>query len=288
MKNNIYYIITILLLLFFSLSLGYLSSFDSVNYLFDSIIIKSLVLIFLIQFLVFIPSFIFKTEHYFDLTGGITFILVIIYALFDRINVFGSIDFRSLILSIFILIWSSRLSLFLFFRVKKTGDIRFVEIKKSFLRFLIAWIFQGCWVFTCSLPVLIVLFNEPLNIDYLLYVGIILWITGFLFEVIADKQKSNFNELNKGKFISSGLWSISRHPNYFGELTLWLGITLASISSFSGFQYIALVSPFSIYLLLNYVSGVNLLEDLAEKRWGKDPNYKKYKNETPVIFPKFF
>ena len=116
----------------------------------------------------------------------------------------------------------------------------------------------------------------------------ILWITGFLFEVIADKQKSNFNELNKGKFISSGLWSISRHPNYFGELTLWLGITLASVSSFSGFQYIALVSPFSIYLLLNYVSGVNLLEDLAEKRWGKDPNYKKYKNETPVIFPKFF
>jgi|TARA_B110000438_G_scaffold147741_1_gene142306 steroid 5-alpha reductase family enzyme len=288
MKNNISYIITTFLLLLYSILLAYLSSFSTVDNLFDSIIIKSLILIFLIQFLVFIPSFIFKTEHYFDLTGGISFILVIFYALYDQINILGFIDFRSLILSIFIIVWSSRLSLFLFFRVKKSGDIRFVEIKKSFLKFLRAWVFQGWWVFTCTLPVLIVLSNKPLNSDYLLYLGIILWIFGFLFEIVADKQKSNFNKLNKGKFISSGLWSISRHPNYFGELTLWLGITIGSLSSFSGFQFIAFLSPITIYLLLNYVSGVNLLEDLAEKRWGKDPKYIKYKNDTPVIFPKIF
>ena len=255
---------------------------------FLSILIRSFILIFIIQIIVFIPSFIFKTEHYFDLTGGITFIIVILYSFYEKFQIIEFFDFRSVILVLFILIWSLRLSLYLFFRVKVEGDVRFIEIKKNFLRFMRVWIFQGTWVFICSFPVLIVLLNKPLENDLFLYVGILFWVFGFLFEVIADRQKVIFNKTNKGKFISTGLWSFSRHPNYFGELVLWLGITIISLPTFSEFQYLGLITPIFIYLLLTRVSGVNLLEELAEKRWGNSKDYISYKNNTPVFFPRLF
>ena len=151
-----------------------------------------------------------------------------------------------------------------------------------------AWIFQGTWVFICSFPVLIVLLNKPLENDLFLYVGIFFWVFGFLFEVIADRQKVIFNKTSKGKFISTGLWSFSRHPNYFGELVLWLGITIISLPTFLEFQYLGLITPIFIYLLLTKVSGVNLLEELAEKRWGNSKDYILYKNNTPVFFPRLF
>ena len=101
-------------------------------------------------------------------------------------------------------------------------------------------------------------------------------------------QKTAFNKKNKGKFISSGLWSLSRHPNYFGEFALWTGLAIISISFLSGVMYVVLISPIFIYLLLNKVSGVNLLEDIAEERWGSEKEYQDYKKNTPVFFPKLF
>ena len=288
MKNIFFLILSIVVLLLIPFSLAYLSSLNSISSIWESILIRSFILIFIIQIIVFIPSFIFKTEHYFDLTGGITFIIVILYAFYEKFQIIEFIDFRSIILVLFILIWSLRLSLYLFFRVKVGGDVRFIEIKKNFLRFMRAWIFQGTWVFICSFPVLIVLLNKPLENDLFLYVGIFFWVFGFLFEVIADRQKVIFNKTNKGKFISTGLWSFSRHPNYFGELVLWLGITIISLPTFLEFQYLGLITPIFIYLLLTKVSGVNLLEELAEKRWGNSKDYISYKNNTPVFFPRLF
>lgn len=288
MKNIFFLILSIVVLLLIPFSLAYLSSLNSISSIWESILIRSFILIFIIQIIVFIPSFIFKTEHYFDLTGGITFIIVILYAFYEKFQIIEFIDFRSVILVLFILIWSLRLSLYLFFRVKVGGDVRFIEIKKNFLRFMCAWIFQGTWVFICSFPVLIVLLNKPLENDLFLYVGIFFWVFGFLFEVIADRQKVIFNKTNKGKFISTGLWSFSRHPNYFGELVLWLGITIISLPTFLEFQYLGLITPIFIYLLLTKVSGVNLLEELAEKRWGNSKDYILYKNNTPVFFPRLF
>ena len=288
MKNIFFLILSIVVLLLIPFSLAYLSSLNSISSIWESILIRSFILIFIIQIIVFIPSFIFKTEHYFDLTGGITFIIVILYAFYEKFQIIEFIDFRSVILVLFILIWSLRLSLYLFFRVKVGGDVRFIEIKKNFLRFMRAWIFQGTWVFICSFPVLIVLLNKPLENDLFLYVGIFFWVFGFLFEVIADRQKVIFNKTNKGKFISTGLWSFSRHPNYFGELVLWLGITIISLPTFLEFQYLGLITPIFIYLLLTKVSGVNLLEELAEKRWGNSKDYILYKNNTPVFFPRLF
>ena len=288
MKNIFFLILSIVVLLLIPFSLAYLSSLNSISSIWESILIRSFILIFIIQIIVFIPSFIFKTEHYYDLTGGITFIIVILYAFYEKFQIIEFIDFRSVILVLFILIWSLRLSLYLFFRVKVGGDVRFIEIKKNFLRFMRAWIFQGTWVFICSFPVLIVLLNKPLENDLFLYVGIFFWVFGFLFEVIADRQKVIFNKTSKGKFISTGLWSFSRHPNYFGELVLWLGITIISLPTFLEFQYLGLITPIFIYLLLTKVSGVNLLEELAEKRWGNSKDYILYKNNTPVFFPRLF
>tara|TARA_B100001057_G_scaffold274503_1_gene274755 strand:+ start:66 stop:467 length:402 start_codon:yes stop_codon:yes gene_type:complete len=124
--------------------------------------------------------------------------------------------------------------------------------------------------------------------NILIIFGIIVWIIGFVFEIVADMQKTEFNKKNKGKFISSGLWSLSRHPNYFGEFALWTGLAIISISFLSGVTYVVLISPIFIYLLLNKVSGVNLLEDIAEERWGSEKEYQDYKKNTPVFFPKLF
>ena len=244
--------------------------------------------IFAIQIIVFIPSFIFRTEHYYDLTGGITYITTVVMGLILK-NSYQSTDLISLLLGSMVIIWATRLSSFLFLRVKKSGeDVRFKKIKHSFSWFLMTFMLQGMWVFMCIFPALIVIssFNSEIN-NYAI-VGSIVWLFGFLFEIIADNQKSNFNKFNKGEFISNGLWSITRHPNYFGEFILWLGITIASLGYIDNYKYVLLLTPIFVYLLLTRVSGVNLLEDIGEKRWGNSKEYQKYKEKTPLFFPKLF
>ena len=284
MKNSL----LIFIILFFCLTLCYLASENTIVYLGYPLIYQIFILTFLVQFIVFLPSYYYQTEHYYDLTGGLTFISVILFSLYAKYISLG-LDNRSTIIGLMIIIWALRLSSFLFLRVKKVGeDIRFKEIKKSFSRFLIAFTLQGFWVFMCTFPALIVLTSSNFEPDIFLIFGSILWLFGFLYEVIADKQKSNFNIKNKGKFISSGLWSLSRHPNYFGEITLWTGITIISITVLSGFQYLALLTPFFIFRLLNNISGVNFLEDIGNKRWGSEKEYQTYLKETPKFFPKIF
>ena len=244
--------------------------------------------IFAIQIIVFIPSFIFRTEHYYDLTGGITYISTVVMALILK-NSYQGIDLISLLLGSMVIIWATRLSSFLFLRVKKSGeDVRFKKIKHPFSWFLMTFMLQGMWVFMCIFPALIVIssFNSEIN-NYAI-VGSIVWLFGFLFEIIADNQKSNFNKFNKGEFISNGLWSITRHPNYFGEFILWLGITIASLGYIDNYKYVLLLTPIFVYLLLTRVSGVNLLEEIGEKRWGNSKEYQKYKEKTPLFFPKLF
>ena len=281
---------------FIILALTYILSYLTTNYLqtstlevFDiSIIYYLWVWIFAIQIIVFIPSFIFRTEHYYDLTGGITYISTMVIALVLKNN-YQSIDLISLLLGSMVIIWATRLSLFLFLRVKKSGeDVRFKKIKHSFSWFLMTFMLQGMWVFMCVFPALIVIssFNSGLN-NYAI-VGSAIWLFGFIFEIVADYQKSYFNKFNKGKFISSGLWSMSRHPNYFGEFMLWLGITIASIGYIDNYKYIVFLTPIFVYLLLTRVSGVNLLEEIGDKRWSNNKDYKDYKKNTPIFFPKIF
>ena len=246
---------------------------------------------FIIQWIVFIPSFYFSTERFYDLTGSITYMIVIVTALYHKSEFIGSrSDLRSLLIAGFVIIWALRLGSFLFLRVlKDKEDRRFSEWKKNFHQFLRVWTLQGLWVFLTSVAAVTAITSRKIiEPDLFLYIGSFLWVFGFLFESIADYQKRKFRSENKNKFIQSGLWSVSRHPNYFGEIVLWLGIALIAFPTLAGPQYVSLISPVFVYLLLTRVSGVHILEKHADDTWGKKKDYKAYKEKTPVLFPKIF
>ena len=241
--------------------------------------------IFLIHLLIFVPSYYFQTEKFFDLTGTISYVSSVLF-IFFKSNTVESINLGSLVLSTFIIIWSLRLGIFLFLRIKKAGkDKRFNEIKKSFSWFFMTFSVSGMWVTICSICALTGIANGIIFSSTTI-IGIIIFIIGFTIEIIADSQKTKFRakDDNKDKFISIGLWKYSRHPNYLGEIILWLGISLISFSSLEGFQYITLVSPIFTYLLLVNVSGINFLEKSGKKKWGHLESYKKYLKETPRLF----
>jgi steroid 5-alpha reductase family enzyme len=105
--------------------------------------------------------------------------------------------------------------------------------------------------------------------------------------VAADAQKSRFsaNPANKGRFIDTGLWRRSRHPNYFGEIVLWIGIAIAALPVLRGWQWVTIISPAFVTLLLTRVSGIPLLERRADEKWGGQADYEAYKKKTPVPFP---
>jgi len=246
-------------------------------------------LAYLIQWLVFIPSYIFQTEKFFDLTGSLTYISVITVAVcYSRYSV--HLDTRSILLAALVGIWAIRLGAFLFGRIRKAGkDDRFDEIKPSFIRFLNFWTIQGLWVtFTAATALVAITTSTRKELDIFAIIGFLVWIFGFVFEVTADTQKSRFNAdpSNKGKFIQTGLWSRSRHPNYFGEIVLWIGIALIAAPVLQGWQWIAMISPLFVTLLLTRVSGVPLLEKKADKKWGGQEEYEDYKKNTPVLIPK--
>ena len=244
----------------------------------------AVLIIFLIHLLVFIPSYYYQTEKFFDLTGTISYVSSVLF-IFFKSNTVESINLGSLVLSTFIIIWSLRLGTFLFLRIKKAGkDRRFNQIKKSFSWFFMTFSISGMWVTICSICALTGVANGII-FSSITIIGIVIFLIGFTIEIIADSQKTKFRakDGNKDKFISSGLWKYSRHPNYLGEIILWLGISLISLSSLEGFQYVTLVSPIFTYLLLVNVSGINLLEKSGDKKWGKLESYKKYKEKTPRL-----
>lgn len=242
---------------------------------------------FILHWLVFIPSYIYQTEHYFDLTGSISYISAIAVALLLHPNM-GS---RSFVVCLLIAIWAARLGTFLFRRVKKDGkDSRFDEIKTKFFRYMFTWTLGGAWVFiTMAAGLAAITSVDQVPLDGAFYFGLIVWIFGFGMEVVADWQKSSFRSQpeNKGKFINTGLWSVSRHPNYFGEIILWVGITVMALPTLVGWQYVTIISPLFVTLLLTRVSGVNLLEKSAMERWGDDDAYHDYVASTPALVPFF-
>jgi steroid 5-alpha reductase family enzyme len=246
-------------------------------------------LAFLIQWLVFIPAYLFQTEKFFDLTGSITYISVIGVAVcYSRYST--DLDARAILLAALVIIWALRLGTFLFRRIQKAGkDDRFDDIKPSFIRFLNVWTIQGLWItFTAAAALVGITTITRKGLDAFAIIGFLVWAFGFALEVIADSQKSRFNanSNNKGQFIQTGLWSRSRHPNYFGEIVLWFGIAIIAIPVLQGWQWVAMISPLFVTLLLTRVSGVPLLEKKADKKWGGQKNYETYKKNTPVLIPR--
>ena len=280
MKNHLFNLISSVIAFYIPLQIALFT---------DLILVRNLViLIFCIQWISFIPAYIFQTEKFYDLTGSLTYLSIIL----STIYITGSESIADYIIVSCVAIWAIRLGSFLFMRIHKAGeDRRFRLIKPNFTRFLMTWTLQGMWVSMCLLCVLTALSSyDGIIINSIFFIGLFIFVFGFVIEVIADHQKTVFRKdvANKDKFISTGLWSLSRHPNYFGEILLWSGIAVMSLSSLEGLQYITLISPLFVYLLLVYVSGVRILENQGLKKWGHLESYKKYINTTPRLFFKLF
>jgi steroid 5-alpha reductase family enzyme len=243
-------------------------------------------LVFGIQWLGFIAAYVLQTEKFYDLTGSVTYISVSILA----VLLSPEIDDRSVLLLAPVLIWATRLGTFLFGRIQQAGkDARFDEIKVSFPRFLLTWTVQGLWVtFTAAAALTAITTTTRRELGWSALIGFVIWAFGFGFEVLADTQKSAFRAdlENKGKFIQTGLWAWSRHPNYFGEIVLWIGVAIIALPVLRGWQWVTLVSPVYVTLQLTRVSGVPMLERRADEKWGGQEDYEAYKERTPVLVPR--
>ena len=253
-----------------------------------SIIQEAVIGAFIIQWIAFIPAYIGQTEKFYDLVGSSTYVFVIGYVNFHNWSAPG-VNWGSLVLAAFIVLWAARLGTFLFVRIKKNKeDKRFASIKPSATRFFMAWTLQGMWVSLCAMCALTAIASDQgVVINQFFYAGALVFVTGLAMEIIADWQKSVFREnpKNKDQFIQHGLWSYSRHPNYFGEIILWTGISIMSFSSLSGWQYITLISPIFTYVLLVYISGVRILEASGMEKWGHLESYRLYVRNTPSLIP---
>ncbi len=243
------------------------------------------VLAFLIQWIAFIPAYRLQTEKFFDLMGSISYISVIILAMLLS----TSLDGRAWLLAGMVIIWAARLGTFLFRRIMVAGeDRRFREIKPSFARFLLTWTLQGLWVtFSLAAALAVITSEYRAELGFFAILGSLIWLVGFGIEVIADWQKSKFREdpQNAGKFIQSGLWAWSRHPNYFGEIVLWIGVAIVALPVLRGWQWVTMISPIFIFLLLTRISGVPMLESRADEKWRGQADYEAYKTNTSILVP---
>ena len=267
------------------------ASVDGVFFSGIPIILLCAIVSFVTHWMIAAPSLITSSEKYFDFTGMVATLLVVLTAMFALLSSGAEASIRSVFVASFVSVWTLRLGIFLYKRIVKAGeDIRFRDIKKSLPKFLMTWTLSALWVFLTTVNAITLIALNPLEpIGIFFIMGALLWLLGFGFEVIADRQKKYFSEQpkNEGRFITQGLWSVSRHPNYFGEIILWAGIAIISLPFLSGWQYVTLVSPVFVFLLLTRISGLPFLEDKAEKKWGEDKDYIEYKKRTPILVPFF-
>ena len=241
---------------------------------------------YLIQWIVFIFAYLKKSERFYDLTGSLTYLTITTAS----VLLIPEIDDRAVLLLVLVVIWATRLGTFLFGRVLKDGkDDRFDEIKVNFWRFLLTWTLQALWVtFTAAAALAAITSVTRLPLGWLAVLGFVVWAFGYFIELVADVQKSAFkaNPDNKGKFIQSGLWAWSRHPNYFGEIVLWIGIAIIALPALKGWALLTLISPLWVILQLTVISGVPMLEKKADQRWGDQEEYQAYKKNTPSLIPR--
>ena len=187
-------------------------------------------------------------------------------------------------------LWAIRLGGFLGLRIFITGrDKRFDTIRRSFWKFAKFWIGQGISVWAILLPTLLALRYPDTPLGWLAFVGAGIWLLGLVTEAVADWQKFYFTFLpaNEGKWIDRGLWRYSRHPNYFGEITVWIGVFVTACAALPWAQLLlGALSPLYIAGLLLFVTGIPILEKSADARWGDNPKYRKYKARTSLLIPR--
>lgn len=236
--------------------------------------------------LVFVIALLIKDNSIMDIAWGTGFVLVSLVLLFYT----DLISSRLLIITGLITVWGARLSGYIYVRNRKRGeDYRYKNwrekwgenrVIKSYLQ---VFLLQGFIMLILCLPLIRIASVQPQPLTIFDFAGMLLWVVGFTFEAVGDYQLRKFKARpeNKGKIMTSGLWHYTRHPNYFGEAVLWWGLGLLAVSLPLG--WLSLISPLTITILLLRVSGVTLLE----KKYNDNPEYQRYKQQTPAFFPKF-
>jgi len=203
----------------------------------------------------------------------------------------GESTTRQWVILAMILLWGVRLAVHIAGRNKGKGeDFRYAQWRKTWGKsqwwrsFFQVFALQGVIMWLVSMPVILILSQQNTPLGIIDYAGIALWLFGFFFEAVSDHQLNQFkrNPANTGRIIQSGLWQYSRHPNYFGEITMWWGIFLLALQM-DGW-YWAVISPVLITWLISGVSGVPLLE----KKYQDNPEFKAYAERVPVLIPKFW
>ena len=191
--------------------------------------------------------------------------------------------------SLLVLIWALRLGGYLFRRILRIKvDHRFDEMRDKPLRFARFWLLQAISVAVIMLPVSYLLGRDDASgFGLWAIAGATIWFGGLAIETAADAQKSAFKarDENRERFITSGLWRYSRHPNYFGEMLVWWGLFIYAVPFLDGAAFAVVIGPVFITLLLLFVSGIPLLERSAEAKYGDDPAYREYKRRTSILLP---
>lgn len=241
-------------------------------------------ILFLYMSLWFIFSLVKKRNDFADVAWGLGFILMAWSSFF----IFGDGSQKSIIVNVLVTIWGLRLAWHIGSRNKsKKEDYRYSAWRKDWGKWFYIrsyfqiYLFQGFLLFIVSLPILIINSAEKAPFELLDFLGISVWLLGFFFEALGDYQLKIFtqNPLNKGKLLQTGLWGITRHPNYFGEVVLWWGIGLLAVTTPGG--WLALIGPLTISFLIIKVSGIPMLE----KKMAKNPEFKEYKRKVSAFFP---
>lgn len=234
----------------------------------------------------FLIAALLKTDVFTDITYSLTFVLLSILL----VVLAGAPPLAGLIGAGMVILWGLRLGSYLFFRILKIKvDHRFDDKRGNFLRFGAFWLLQAITVWVVMLPVY-ALVNAP-GADqvplWAIVVSLVLFFAGFSIEAAADAQKFAFksDKVTAGKFMSTGLWRYSRHPNYFGEMLLWWAISFPLLFAVTGLGYFYFIGPLFITLLISFVSGIPLLEKSADRKWGGDEAYRRYKNATSILVP---
>ena len=283
-KNALRSLVVVLFAAALCLGFAWLAGSNGVKACGYPVLVICAVIAFALNWMAFIPSAIAQTEKYYDLVGAITYFSIISVACVLS----APLDMRAVVIAAMVVIWALRLGSFLFARIGKSGgvDSRFDAIKVNPMRFLVAWSLQAVWtIITAAAALVVISATDRAPLDVFFWIGTAIWLTAFTIEVVADRQKSAFkaDPANKDKFISTGLWSWSQHPNYFGEIMLWTGAAVIAIPVLSGWSYLVFASPLFITLLLTKISGINMLDAAAKKKWGDDPQYQEYRQKTSVL-----